>query len=93
MGPFTQEERVDIERIQKCAANIILGEEYSSYRKALQSLNLCNQGGINCALILRKRLKSTLNFKSGSNLHTTGMKQDRRGSSTVKSRLSTIDLK
>ena len=39
-GAITQEERVDIERIQKCAANIILGEEYSSYREALESLNL-----------------------------------------------------
>ena len=39
-GDITQVERMDIERIQKSAAHIILGERYISYRQALKTLNL-----------------------------------------------------
>jgi hypothetical protein len=37
---ITQIERIDIERIQKSAAHIILGEDYSSYKDALSDLGL-----------------------------------------------------
>ena len=33
-------EKIDIERIQKSAAHIILGEEYESYRQAIKTLGL-----------------------------------------------------
>ena len=39
-GAITQSERLDLERVQKCALYIILGEEYESYRNALKQLNL-----------------------------------------------------
>lgn len=35
---ITKKERYQIERVQKCALNIILGEHYSSYSKALESV-------------------------------------------------------
>ena len=39
-GAITLVEQIDLERIQKCAAHIILGEEYDSYREALLRLDL-----------------------------------------------------
>ena len=39
-GAITQSERLDLERVQKCALHIIMGEEYESYRNALKQLNL-----------------------------------------------------
>ena len=39
-GAITQAERLDIERIQKSALYIILGEEYESYKLALKKLDL-----------------------------------------------------
>ena len=39
-GWITQAERLDIERIQKSAAHIILGEDYMSYPEALNVLEL-----------------------------------------------------
>ena len=37
---LTNEDRLMIERVQKSACCIILGQEYKSYRKALKQLNL-----------------------------------------------------
>ena len=37
---ITLEEKCDIERIQRAALHIILGEEYISYRDALETVNL-----------------------------------------------------
>ena len=37
---INQIEKIDIERIQKSAAHIILGEEYESYRQAIKTLGL-----------------------------------------------------
>ena len=37
---LTNEDRLKIERVQKSACCIILGQEYKSYRKALKQLNL-----------------------------------------------------
>ena len=39
---ITKKERYQIERVQKCALNIILGEHYSSYSKALESIKYEN---------------------------------------------------
>ena len=39
-GSITQNERIMIERVQKSALHIILGDEYGTYRGALKSLNL-----------------------------------------------------
>ena len=39
-GIISQEEQIDIERVQKCASHIIFGEDYLSFRNALQSLKL-----------------------------------------------------
>ena len=39
-GGITLAEQIDIERIQKCALHIILGDKYSSYRNALSIVNL-----------------------------------------------------
>ena len=37
---ITQHERLQIERVQKCLAHIILGEDYTSYDIALEKLGL-----------------------------------------------------
>ena len=39
-GSITQAERITLERVQKCACHIILGDSYISYRNALNLLNL-----------------------------------------------------
>ena len=39
-GSLSQAEKVDLERVQKCAAHIILGENYNSYSNALKMLEL-----------------------------------------------------
>ena len=39
-GGINKDDQMDIERIQKSACHIILGEDYTSYRNALKSLNL-----------------------------------------------------
>ena len=39
-GAITQGERTNIERVQKAALHIILGENYSSYKDALKLTNL-----------------------------------------------------
>ena len=39
---ITQEERINIERVQKSACHIILGDTYHSYENALQHLGLVN---------------------------------------------------
>ena len=39
-GSITLREKVQIERVQKCAFHIILGDSYNSYENALDHLNL-----------------------------------------------------
>ena len=39
-GAITQHERLQIERVQKCVAHIILGGDYTSYDIALEKLGL-----------------------------------------------------
>ena len=39
-GAVTQEQSMKIERIQKCALRIILGEEYVNYENALHKINI-----------------------------------------------------
>ena len=39
-GAITQADRNDIERVQKCALHIILGDSYEGYRNALELSNL-----------------------------------------------------
>ena len=39
-GGITLIEKTDIERVQKCAANIMLGKRYSCYETALKTLDL-----------------------------------------------------
>ena len=39
-GRITLEEKSDIERVQRCATHIILGDQYHSYLDALKALNL-----------------------------------------------------
>ena len=39
-GNITLEEKNDIERVQRCATHIILGDHYKTYPEALKALNL-----------------------------------------------------
>ena len=39
-GGISQAEKIDLERVQKCATHIILGNLYTSYKNALEILNL-----------------------------------------------------
>ena len=41
-GAITQAERLDLERIQKSALHIILGDQYESYNQAIKSTGLKN---------------------------------------------------
>ena len=68
-GAITQAERVTIERIQKSASNIILGESYVSYRQSLRTLNLESLQVRRDRLCLNfaKKSEIMLNSKSGLN--------------------------
>ena len=61
-GGLTQAEKRDIERVQRCACNIILGSEYQSYNTALRTLGL--------ETLKSRRVKSTLKFGLKSERHT-----------------------
>ena len=76
-GAITLVEQIDLERIQKCAAHIILGEEYDSYREALLRLDLETLKSRREKLCLKFGRKSEKDqkfqkwFKSASNQHNT----------------------
>ena len=76
-GAITIAEQIDLERIQKCAAHIILGEDYDSYRKALLRLDLKTLHNRREKLCLKfgkkseKDLKFQKWFKPASNQHYT----------------------
>ena len=61
-GGLTQAEKRDIERVQRCACNIILGSEYQSYNTALRTLGL--------ETLESRRVKLTLKFGLKSEKHT-----------------------
>ena len=58
---LTQAEKIDIERIQKCACHIILGSDYISYKSALKNLGLDS--------LESRRVKLTLKFGLKSEKH------------------------
>jgi hypothetical protein len=60
-GAITQEEIINIERIQKSAAHIILGEDYFSYKVALKFLNIDT--------LQSRRDKLCLNFAKKAEKH------------------------
>ena len=72
-GGITQAEHMDIERIQKSAAHIILGENYLSYRNALKEMSLEPLGNrrdrlcLNFAIKAEKHLKHMNWFKPNVN--------------------------
>ena len=58
---LTQQERRQIERVQRCALYVILGDDYSSYDHALESLdcdNLDDRRVKLCDKLVKKMLKS-----------------------------------
>ena len=61
-GAITQAERIAIERIQKSACHIILGDNYQSYKLALNTLDLDT--------LESRRDKLCLNFARKSEKHT-----------------------
>ena len=66
-GAITQGERIEIERVQKCALRIILGEGYESYKIALGEFNLEDLESRRMKLSLKfaKKLKCTQNTVNG----------------------------
>ena len=60
-GAITLSDQLDIERVQKSAAHIILGDRYVSYKEALKSLNLES--------LLFRRDKLCLNFAKKAEKH------------------------
>ena len=76
-GAITLAEQIDLERTQKCAAHIILGEDYESYRKALLRLDLDTLHNRRDKLCLKFGKKSEKHpkfqtwFKSASNIKNT----------------------
>ena len=57
-GSLTQAEKQDLERVQKCACHIILGETYDSYKNALSLLKLDTLESRRKKLALKFALKS-----------------------------------
>ena len=62
-GSLSQAEKLDLERIQKCACHIILGEAYNSYKDALKLLGLENLDYRRNKLALKFALKSEKHSK------------------------------
>ena len=60
-GAVTLSDQLDIERVQKSAAHIILGDRYVSYKVALKTLNLES--------LLTRRDKLCLNFAKKAEKH------------------------
>ena len=58
---ITLVEQIDIERVQRCAAHIILGEDYNSYKEALKTLGL--------GTLKSRRDKLCLNFGKKAEKH------------------------
>ena len=65
-GSVSQAEKMNLERIQKCACHIILGESYESYRNALKLLYLENLDSRRNKLTLKFALKSEKHDKFNS---------------------------
>ena len=65
-GSISQVEKLDLERIQKCACHIILGESYESYRNALKMLDLESLDSRRNKLSLKFALKSEKHVKFNS---------------------------
>ena len=62
-GSITEAEKTDLERVQKCAAHIILGTQYISYSHALQCLALESLEERRIKLCLKFALKAEKNPK------------------------------
>ena len=62
-GSITQAERLAIERVQKIACCIILGEKYLSYKSALKTLNLESLESRRKKLSLKFALKASKHSK------------------------------
>ena len=60
-GAITLDEQLDIERVQKCAAHVILGDGYVSYKEALKTLNIES--------LLSRRNKLCLKFAKKAESH------------------------
>ena len=57
-GGITLAEKQDLERVQKCAAHIILGSNYTSYQDALETLQLDSLEQRRSSLALRFAIKA-----------------------------------
>ena len=68
-GGITLSEQIDLERVQRSATHIILGDDFVSYREALKSLGLETLKDRRDKLCLKfgKKAKNTQNFRNGSN--------------------------
>ena len=59
---LTQAQGQQLERVQKCALYVIMGEEHSTYRNALEELE--------CQTLSERRTKLCLNFAKKSEKHS-----------------------
>ena len=62
-GGISQAEKTDLERVQKTACHIILGDAYFYYKNAIKSLNLDSLEDRRNKLTLKFALKSEKNLK------------------------------
>ena len=61
---ITKGEQLDIERVQRCALRIILGENYTSYQESLKVCNLVTLKARRNQLSLKFAIKCTKNDKT-----------------------------
>ena len=70
---LTQQEIYQIERVQKCALHIILGETYGDYKNALQTLNCetLNTRRVKLCENFAKKASKSIRFSNWFTLNTT----------------------
>ena len=88
-------EQIDIERVQKYAAHIILGSNYETYKPAVKTLGLdtFEAEEISCAWNLGRKLRNISSLANGSDQLPSHTGLGRRNPSTAMYLLSTPDLR
>ena len=79
---ITEQNKQDLERVQKSACKLILKKKYENYQKSLESLNLedLNQRRIHLCKVFAKKSErnSSISFELSDNCHTMDTRINRK---------------